>query len=266
MKAVEQDIYGLFVSGISGVQNVELVQDQELKHINEETEQIEVARNKKEQIQGSQDDVPYMLITEGTNLRDVLGLHKIIDQSRTTSNDIFEIFELLGIEAARQALFNEICEIFIDTGNVNQRHVSLLVDTMTCKGQMLSIDRHGINRSDIGPLAKCSFEETADILIKSGIFGEHDKVQGVAANVIVGQVPKAGTGDSIILMDHEMISKSKLLPIQKPSAPTSTSGDECQKIQDILAEDIFENDSDDEFDFPICNNIVNISDSVPVGA
>ena len=124
---------------------------------------------------------------------------------------------------------------------------------------MLSIDRHGINRSDIGPLAKCSFEETADILIKSGIFGEHDKVQGVAANVIVGQVPKAGTGDSVILMDHEMISKSKLVPIQKPANPTTTS-DACTDLQDFLNQDILsENESDEEFDFPICENIINIS-------
>ena len=249
MKAIEQDISGLVVSGIYGVENVEIVKDNELKRINQDNEQI--VENK--------EVTPHMLVTEGTNLRDVLALHEIVDQTRTTSNDIYEIFELLGIEAARQALFNEICDIFIDTGNVNQRHVSLLVDTMTCKGQMLSIDRHGINRSDIGPLAKCSFEETADILIKSGIFGEHDKVQGVAANVIVGQVPKAGTGDSVILMDHEMISKSKLVPIQKPANPTTTS-DACTNLQDFLNQDILsENESDEEFDFPICENIINIS-------
>jgi len=162
--------------------------------------------------EGTDDDekknVHCTLVTDGTNLLEILGLSKYVDPVKTISNDIYEIYEVLGIEAARQALFNEIDDIFKESGNVNQRHISLLVDTMTSKGSLLSIDRHGINRSDIGPLAKCSFEETADILIKSGVFGDYDKMQGVAANVIVGQIPKSGTGDSDILLDEEIISKA----------------------------------------------------------
>lgn len=271
MKAIEQDMMGLVVSGISGINNVDVIDvqgDEEPKRINPDNEQIEVqyGATSATSAAGTPPKLK-MLITDGTNLRDVLGLHELVDQTRTVSNDIFEIYELLGIEAARQALFNEICDIFRATGNVNQRHVSLLVDTMTSKGQLLSIDRHGINRSDIGPLAKCSFEETADILIKSGIFGDHDKVQGVAANVIVGQVPKSGTGDSSILMDHELISKTKLVPIQMNTGSTPDDG-QCNDLQNILNEldtDRFDGDSDDEdFDFPICDNIVNVSNGVTV--
>ena len=243
LKAVEQDISNLVISGITGIHNVVVEEDVVQKKIDVLNEMVV------EDADDSENLAPNMLITEGTNLRDVLGLHEFVDQKRTISNDIYEIYELLGIEAARQALFNEIYEIFGGNGNVNQRHVSLLVDTMTCKGQLLSIDRHGINRSDIGPLAKCSFEETADILIKSGIFGDHDKVQGVAANVIVGQVCKAGTGDSAILMDHELISKANLTSIHS----YQTSADmRCETLQDILEEDPFEfsseegSDSDDD--------------------
>jgi DNA-directed RNA polymerase II subunit RPB1 len=67
----------------------------------------------------------------------------------------------------------------------------------------MSIDRHGINRGDIGPLAKSSFEESTDMLINASIFAEYDKVNGVSANVMLGQQPPCGTGDSRILIDEE---------------------------------------------------------------
>jgi hypothetical protein len=74
---------------------------------------------------------------------------------------------------------------------------------MTYKGHLMPIDRHGINRGDIGPLAKSSFEETTDMLINASIFAEYDKVNGVSANVMLGQQPPCGTGDSKILIDEE---------------------------------------------------------------
>ena len=86
---------------------------------------------------------------------------------------------------------------------MNYRHLSLLIDTMTYKGQLMSIDRHGINRGDIGPLAKSSFEETTDMLINASIFAEYDNVNGVSANVMLGQQTPCGTGDSEILFDEE---------------------------------------------------------------
>jgi DNA-directed RNA polymerase II subunit RPB1 len=90
---------------------------------------------------------------------------------------------------------------------VNYRHLALLVDVMTNRGNILSVNRHGINRGDIGPLAKCSFEETTDKLIKAGIFAEHDKINGVSANVMLGQIAPCGTGDVTVLMDEEMLDK-----------------------------------------------------------
>jgi DNA-directed RNA polymerase II subunit RPB1 len=147
------------------------------------------------------DKEEYILETDGTNLLQLLS-NKNVDNIKTISNDITEINEIFGIEAARQALYNEIDDILNSTTSVNHRHIALLVDTMTCKGYLLSVDRHGINRSDIGPLAKCSFEETSDILIKAGVFGEIDRVNGVSANIILGQIAKCGTGDSDIIMDE----------------------------------------------------------------
>ena len=154
-----------------------------------------------------EDKEEYILETDGTNLLTLMA-NKYVDKVRTISNDITEINEVFGIEAARQALYNEIDDILNSSTSVNHRHIALLVDTMTCRGYLLSIDRHGINRSDIGPLAKCSFEETSDILIKAGVFGELDKVNGVSANIMLGQIAKCGTGDSEVILDE-----SKLLDI-----------------------------------------------------
>lgn len=143
----------------------------------------------------------WVLDTDGTNLIELLS-NPNIDSTRTISNDIREIYDTLGIEAARYALYKELL-IVTNEGSMNYRHMSLLIDTMTYKGQLMSIDRHGINRGDIGPLAKSSFEETTDMLINASIFAEYDKVNGVSANVMLGQQPPCGTGDSKILIDEE---------------------------------------------------------------
>ena len=119
------------------------------------------------------------------------------------------MYEMLGIEAARSVLLNEIREVIEASGNyVNYRHMALLCDIMTNKGSLMSIDRFGINRGNIGPLAKCSFEETTDQLFKASIFGEIDMLNGVSSNIMMGQIPPCGTGDSEIVMDE-----SKLLDI-----------------------------------------------------
>jgi DNA-directed RNA polymerase II subunit RPB1 len=143
----------------------------------------------------------WVLDTDGTNLIDILA-NANIDTTRTISNDIREIYETLGIEASRNALYKELLAV-VSEGSMNYRHMSLLIDTMTYKGQLMSIDRHGINRGDIGPLAKSSFEESTDMLINASIFAEYDKVNGVSANVMLGQQPPCGTGDSRILIDEE---------------------------------------------------------------
>jgi DNA-directed RNA polymerase II subunit RPB1 len=142
----------------------------------------------------------WVLNTTGTNLVEIMGCSNV-DCSRTHSNDIYEMYEMLGIEAARAILLIEIKEVIAEN-YVNYRHLSLLCDIMTNKGTLMSIDRFGINRGNIGPLAKCSFEETTDQLFKASIFGEMDMLQGVSANIMMGQIPPCGTGDSDIVLDE----------------------------------------------------------------
>ncbi len=146
----------------------------------------------------------WVIDTVGTNLIDVLN-HPQIDFTRTYSNSITEIYEVLGIEAAREAIISEITELLSFDGTyINYRHISLLADIMTNRGTLMSIDRHGINKSDRGPLAKCSFEETPDIISKAAIFGEYDKINGVSSNIMLGQEVKSGTGFSDILFDEKL--------------------------------------------------------------
>lgn len=190
LKALEKNIMETLV--IKGVNNIEKAGMSEIKN------------KKYDPLSDSfYMDNEWMIYTAGTNLREILGLN-IIDSVRTITNDINEIYDVLGIEAARQALYNEITDI-LDSVYVDFRHIALLIDVMTNKGSILSVNRHGINRGDIGPLAKCSFEETTDKLVKAGVFSEYDKINGVAANIMLGQIPPCGTGDVELLIDEDMI-------------------------------------------------------------
>jgi DNA-directed RNA polymerase II subunit RPB1 len=215
IKAIEHNIvYQILLKGYKGIKKVSLNKKKYTKYNNES--------NKFDNI------VEWVLDTDGTNLIEILS-NPNIDTTRTISNDIREIYETLGIEAARNALYKELI-IVTSEGSMNFRHMSLLIDTMTYKGQLMSIDRHGINRGDIGPLAKSSFEETTDMLINASIFSEYDKVNGVSANVMLGQQPPCGTGDSRILIDEEhMMELLKDVVFTKPDLDNIQEDDEYEE-------------------------------------
>ena len=149
----------------------------------------------------------WMLETDGVNLLNIFN-SPYVDYSKTFSNHIIEIFDVLGIEAARSLLIEQITDVVEYEGSyINNRHIEILCDIMTNKGILTAINRQGINRGDIGPLAKCSFEDTTDQLIKAGIFGEKDKLNGVSSNIMMGQVINAGTGMCDIFLDEEKMIK-----------------------------------------------------------
>ncbi len=147
----------------------------------------------------------WVLDTEGVNLLAVMS-HDSVDHTRTLSNDIVEIFEVLGIEAVRAALLNEVRGVIsFDGAYVNYRHLAILVDTMTYRGHLMSITRHGINRVDTAPLMKCSFEETTDILLEASTFGEKDPLNGVTENIMLGQLAPVGTGSFSLALNEKML-------------------------------------------------------------
>ncbi|NDE15531.1 hypothetical protein EBZ80_11435 [bacterium] len=144
----------------------------------------------------------FVLDTIGTNFLDVM-IHPDVDGTRLLSNHIYDIYENLGIEAARQVLFREVFSLFEQAAPVNYRHIALLCDAMTNRGRLMSADRLGVNKkAKIGPLAKASFEMTGDIMLRAALFGEMDPVSGVAANIMTGQPIRGGTSMTQILLDE----------------------------------------------------------------
>jgi len=149
----------------------------------------------------------WVVDTVGTNLLDLLGLD-YIDVNRTYTNDIQEIYRVLGIEAARQAIFNEISDVIeFDSTYINYHHLSILCDRMTCNNNMVSIFRHGINNDNIGPIAKASFEETPEMFLRAARHAELDPMRGVSANVMCGQEGYFGTSAFQVVIDIDKITQ-----------------------------------------------------------
>jgi len=121
--------------------------------------------------------------TDGTNLAKIFEVEEI-DFRRIISNDINEIYKVLGIEAVRKSLVQELRNVLKPYSiYVNYRHISILCDLMTQKGNLTSITRHGLNRAEYGPILKASFEETVEILLEAGIFSEKDELKGISENI-----------------------------------------------------------------------------------
>jgi DNA-directed RNA polymerase II subunit RPB1 len=145
----------------------------------------------------------WILETEGSNLLDLMTF-KNIDSSKTFSNDIHEIQDVFGIEAARLALYEELMKVFDagGSGSLNYRHPCLLVDAMTYHGYLIAIARFGMSKLENGVLAKSSFEMTSKVLFDAAVSGEFDSMKGVSANIMFGQKPPCGTGLVDILIDE----------------------------------------------------------------
>jgi DNA-directed RNA polymerase II subunit RPB1 len=149
----------------------------------------------------------WVLDTIGTNMLDILALD-YIDSKRTFSNNIIEVFEVFGIEAARQTIYNELAEVIeFDGTYINYHHLCMLCDRMTFTNKLISIFRHGINNDNIGPIAKASFEETPEMFLKAARHAELDTMRGVSANVMCGQEGMYGTNAFQVVLDLEEMKK-----------------------------------------------------------
>jgi DNA-directed RNA polymerase II subunit RPB1 len=149
----------------------------------------------------------WVLDTVGSNLIDILALD-FIDFSKTFSNDIIETYSIFGIEAARQAIYNELVDVIeFDGTYVNAHHLGLLCDRMTYTNKMISIFRHGINNDNIGPIAKASFEETPEMFLRAARHGELDMMHGVSANIMCGQEGAFGTNSFQVYLDMNEMQK-----------------------------------------------------------
>jgi len=136
----------------------------------------------------------YVVYTEGSNLAKVLQIPSV-DHSKIQTNNILEINDVLGIEAARAAIIREAHRTLSEQGLlVDIRHIMLVADMMTSDGDVKAIGRHGISGRKSSVLARAAFEITTNHLLRAGIIGEEDHLGGVAENIIVGQPVTLGTG------------------------------------------------------------------------
>ncbi|MDP3742505.1 MAG: DNA-directed RNA polymerase subunit A' [Candidatus Micrarchaeota archaeon] len=145
----------------------------------------------------------YTLATEGSNLQEVFKI-EAVDTRRTTTNDVAEISRVLGIEAGRNAIIVELLKVMdAQDMDVDMRHIMLIADSMTSKGLIESIGRHGLAGKKDSVLARAAFEETAKHLTNACIRGEEDKLRGITENIIIGQTIPCGTGEVELEMDVE---------------------------------------------------------------
>ena len=166
-------------------------------------EEIERVVIRKEEIDG---DEEFVLYTEGSAFGDTLDIEGV-DASRTTCNNIHEIYRNLGVEAARETIIDETKNTLEEQGldDVNVRHLMLVADIMTNNGEIESIGRHGISGNKDSVLARAAFEVTVNHLLDAAIHGEYDDLDGVIENVIAGKPISMGTGDVDLRMGSRVV-------------------------------------------------------------
>lgn len=136
----------------------------------------------------------YIIVTAGSNMRDVFKL-EFVNPDKTVTNDIFEIEQVLGVEAARNAIISEVQKVIDEQGlNVDLRHIMLIADIMTTSGVVLGVNRYGIVKEKPSVLARASFETPIKHIINASISGEIDNLKSVIENVMINQVVPVGTG------------------------------------------------------------------------
>jgi DNA-directed RNA polymerase II subunit RPB1 len=214
---------GIVFRGVPGIKSITFREDKDM---------LEMEDGSYKQI------TQYVLDTDGSNYLEVMN-HPYVDSSRLSSSHVHDIYDILGIEATRALLLNEITALFEEAG-VNNRHLGLLCDVMTRAGRLMSADRHGINKTDIGPIAKASFEETEKILLNAALFGEMDPITGVSANIMTGQPIRGGTSFFNVLLDE-----AAFLRLQEGLPPSEIEDEDLDgPTQDQIDEAIYEDEND----------------------
>ena len=152
----------------------------------------------------------WMVDTEGSNFINLLSHPKVINEE-VMCNNMWEIYNVLGIEAAREFLIDEFMNVVSSDGTfINERHVSLLVDIMTFAGTIHSISRYGMKKANVGVLSKASFEESLDNFLKCAIQGEIESTSGVSASIMCGKRANLGSGLSKIIPDLSQFQNVKV--------------------------------------------------------
>jgi DNA-directed RNA polymerase subunit A" len=167
LRKLTNKLKALHVSGVKGINKAVITQDK---------------------------DGEWIIMAGGWNLEDVLARPEV-DPYRCYTNNILHIYDLFGVEAARNAIVKEL-ETVMRTQNadVDIRHIRLLADAMMADGEIVSVGRHGLSGRKPSVLARAAFEETVKHIINAAIHGEEDKLAGVTENILIGQPVPLGSG------------------------------------------------------------------------
>lgn len=140
------------------------------------------------------DGEEYVIMTAGSNLKEIMKLEEV-DLNRTTSNDLYEVEALLGVEAVREQIIREVFKVLNSQGiGIDARHILLVADTMTMAGKVQGINRYGIVKDKPSVLARASFETPLKHILTAAMIGESDSLNSVIENVMINQPIPVGTG------------------------------------------------------------------------
>jgi DNA-directed RNA polymerase II subunit RPB1 len=184
-------------------------------------------------------NMQYWLRSAGINLYDIRYI-KGINIYKTICNDAIAVYDIFGIEAARSILLHEIIAAYGGSGfTINYNHLTILVDIMTSNGNLVSIDRHGMNKLDTDPLSRASFEKTVEQLFTAAVFSEVDHMKGISSRIMAGLVIKGGTGYCDLILDIDMLHKSEYIENMAQKYNTTFSDLEQNVIiNDVSMEEI----------------------------
>ncbi|MEK6855808.1 MAG: hypothetical protein AABX66_01475, partial [Nanoarchaeota archaeon] len=139
-------------------------------------------------------DKDYVILTSGSNLKDILEI-KGVDKNKVTSNDIHDVSTVLGIEAARQTIVNEIARVIENQGlDIDNRHLKFVADAMTSSGAVKGVTRMGIISDKASVLARATFETPDKQFVTATIQGARDELKSVIENILLNQPIPVGTG------------------------------------------------------------------------
>lgn len=175
LRKLKNKILKLHIEGVKGIENVVVIKEGE----------------------------DWVIQTTGTNLKKVL-LMEEVDIARTRTNDMYQVLDVLGVEAARNIILEEAKQTLEEQGlDVNIRHLMLLADMMTFYGMIKDIGRYGVSGKKASVLARANFEETKKHLINASFYGETDRLEAIIENILVGQIAPIGTGMVKLAIDME---------------------------------------------------------------
>jgi DNA-directed RNA polymerase beta' subunit len=216
------------LKGIESINSIDVVQERVIKYDNE-TGEVKT-------------DKEYMVYTAGINF-EKMRMMKGIDFTRTKCNDIATILRLYGIEAVRQILLHELTATYQAGGSqINQNHLSILVDQMCHLGEISSIDRHGLSKIEMDPIARASFEKTMDHFVNAALFNEKDHIKSVSSRIAIGRVISGGTGVFDLLLDTKKLENSEYTEDETGGRVTYTPLEEEPLLQDIMKYSTGKND------------------------